>query len=128
MVTERRSRGDTGEKIACAFLEKEGFKILNRNFLKKWGELDIVAEKDKIIHFFEVKSMIGSVSDTVSSGHRLEDNVHGLKVKHISRMIETYLDEKGRGLDAEFQFHVLCVYMNIKTRRAKVEWLKNIIL
>ena len=128
MITQRRFRGNTGENIACTFLRKEGFKILDRNFLKKWGELDIIAEKDKIIHFFEVKSVLETFEEATLNGHRPEDNVHGLKIKRLRRMIETYLDEQGRGLDAEFQFHVLCVYIDMEKRTGKVRWLKNIIL
>ena len=89
--------------------------------------MDIIAIKDKVIHFFEVKSVTVAYSDQ-SDIHRPEDNVHGLKVKRIRRMIETYLEETGRGLGAEFQFHVLSIYMNENTRKARVEWMKNVIL
>jgi len=51
-----------------------------------------------------------------------------LKIRHIRRMIETYLEETGRGLDAEFQFHVLCVFMSSQERKASVKWIQNIIL
>jgi len=55
--TEKRRLGDIGENIACDFLKKRGFEILDRNYLKKWGEIDIVARKDSVIHFVEVKSV-----------------------------------------------------------------------
>lgn len=102
--------------------------MLDRNYLKKWGELDIVAKKDKDIHFFEVKSVIRNFSDGSIDSHKPEDNVDGWKVKHLRRIIETYLDEKGGGLETPFQFHVLCVYMDMNTHRACVKWLKNMIL
>ena len=122
-----RTKGNIGENIACKFLEKEGFMVIGRNYLRKWGELDIIAQKDSMIHFFEVKSV--SASDLSGSNiHQPEDNVHGLKTKRLRRIVETYLDDKGGGLDREFQFHVLCIYMNAKTRTARVKWLKNIIL
>ncbi len=122
-----RTKGDTGEGIACAYLEKQGFSIVARNYLKKWGELDIVATKEGIIHFFEVKSIL--IRDTaLFDGHRPEDNVHALKLKRLRRTIECYLEDRGGGLGAEFQVHVLCVYMDISARRARVKWLKNIII
>jgi putative endonuclease len=123
----RRVIGNKGEDIACTFLKKEGFVIVDRNYFKKWGELDIVAEKDNIIHFCEVKSVIVNSVDEMN-GHRPEDNVHGLKTRRLRRIIETYLEEKGGGLGREFQFHVICVYMNISSHRASVKWLKNIII
>lgn len=36
--------GNLGENIACNFLEKKGFKIIERNYRKKWGEIDIIAQ------------------------------------------------------------------------------------
>ena len=120
-------KGNNGESIACTFLEGKGFRIIARNYLRKWGEIDIIAEKDGVPHFFEVKSVTADFSASVN-GHRPEDNVHGLKVRHIRRMIETYLEEEGRGLDCEFQFHVLCVFMDMRTRKARVQWMENIIL
>ncbi len=123
----KRAKGDIGENIACKYLENKGFIVVDRNYLRKWGELDIIAQKDKIIHFFEVKSVTADFSNENDS-HKPEDNVHGLKVKRIRRMIETYLEETKRGLDGEFQFHVITVFMNEKTRRAKVKWIKNLIL
>lgn len=127
-VLNKRAKGNKGEDIACRFLEKNGFKVVNRNYLKRWGELDIVAKKDNIIHFFEVKSVTGRFDEEFFDTHKPEDNVDGWKVGKLRRIIETYLDEKGGGLDSEFQFHVLCVYMNMETHFAKVKWLKNVIL
>ena len=148
-----RSTGNIGEDIACKYLEKRGFVIVSRNYQKKWGELDIVAvenvsdynngaenvsrgtsskgkPRNQVVHFFEVKSVTG-----YWAGFRPEDNVHSLKTRHIGRMIQTYLsdftvndDGICFGLDREFEFHVLCVYINMKTRKARIKWLKNVIL
>lgn len=49
--------GRIGEDAGVIYLESLGFNITDRNYLKKWGELDIVAERDNIIHFIEVKSL-----------------------------------------------------------------------
>jgi len=123
----KRDKGNSGEDVACVFLRNHGFEIVERNYQKIWGELDIIAKKGGDLHFVEVKSV--SHSDVFDEyGHRPEDNVHGLKVRHLRRMIETYLAEKGSGLSAQFYFHVICVYMDMETRRAKVKWLKDIIL
>lgn len=50
-----RSKGNAYEEQAVKFLEKNGFEIVDRNFYAKWGEIDIVAKKDGIYHFVEVK-------------------------------------------------------------------------
>ena len=55
--TEKRKLGDIGENIACDFLKRRGFEIIERNYLRKWGEIDIVARKRNVIRFVEVKSV-----------------------------------------------------------------------
>ena len=118
--------GKKGEDIACTWLLNHGFLVVERNYLKKWGELDIIAQKDKILHFVEVKSMVKVAHNTRS--HRPEENVHELKIRRLRRTIQTYLLEKHYGIDAEFKFHVLVVEMNADTRRAHVNFLENIVL
>lgn len=121
-----RVTGKLGEDIACKWLENHGFLIVERNYLKKWGELDIIAAKDKILHFVEVKGVFRAKYK--SNGHRPEENVHELKIRRLRRTIQTYLLEKHCDKDSSFQFHVLTVWMNRKTRRASINFLKNIVL
>ena len=53
--------GRIGEEIAEKYLKKQGYEILERNFRsKRWGEIDIVAIKDDVLVFVEVKARIGS--------------------------------------------------------------------
>ena len=56
MVTENRRRGNLGEDFAADYLEKEGYRILERNYATKLGEIDIIAQKDNFIAFVEVKA------------------------------------------------------------------------
>lgn len=51
--------GALGEELTVKFLMKRGYKILERNYRRPWGELDIVAERKGKIHFIEVKSVSG---------------------------------------------------------------------
>lgn len=55
--TDKQKIGQIGEDCACEYLEKNDYKIVERNYLKKWGELDIVCKKGNKIHFIEVKSV-----------------------------------------------------------------------
>jgi putative endonuclease len=139
-----RETGKIGEGIACKWLENHGFSIVTRNYLKKWGEIDIVAEKkgqilnkkdkhaknphsaDKIFHFIEVKSQISTTKS--SNSYRLEENVHNLKLQRLRRVIQSYLAENHQTRDPIFFFHVLTVIMNPETRRARVNMLENIVL
>jgi len=87
---DNRKKGNKGEEVACKFIKKIGFDVIGRNYQKKWGEIDIIATKSNKVHFFEVKSVTTAFEEEFSNSHRPEDNVHGLKVKHIRRMIETF--------------------------------------
>ena len=51
-----REIGDIGENAVAAFLEKNGYEIMARNFTVRGGEIDIIARKDGRLAFVEVKS------------------------------------------------------------------------
>ena len=51
--------GFSAEDRACEFLQNHGFAILCRNFRSRFGEIDIIAKKDEILHFIEVKATLG---------------------------------------------------------------------
>lgn len=51
-----RAKGNIGEDKAASFLEERGFKIIDRNYYSRFGEIDIIATKEEILHFIEVKS------------------------------------------------------------------------
>ncbi|MDE6850326.1 MAG: YraN family protein [Clostridia bacterium] len=53
---EKRRIGFRGENKAAAFLKKNGYKICERNFRCPFGEVDIIAQKDGVIAFVEVKT------------------------------------------------------------------------
>jgi putative endonuclease len=114
--TEKRKLGDIGENITCDYLKRHGFEILDRNYLRKWGELDIVAKKKNI------KDV-----NHVTSGYRPEDNVHPQKLKRLSRAIQTYILE--RRLDnMDWQLDIAIVRIDQTNRKARVEILENIII
>ena len=120
MYSKKRQFGNIGENVACVFLEKRGFNIVERNYLRKWGELDVVAKKGETLHFIEVKS----VSD--ETGYRPEENMHPQKLKRLSRAIQTYLLEKD--IEGEWQLDLVTVRINEGERRAKVDMLENIVI
>ena len=56
LLTKKRSLGNRGEKEACRYLKKHGYKILRRNFVAEDAEIDIVAECAEATVFVEVKT------------------------------------------------------------------------
>jgi putative endonuclease len=129
--TTKRQTGDLGEGVACKYLETKGFRILERNYLRPWGEIDIVAEDGSGIRFVEVKSVTratGEGSGSRITGFRPEENVHPAKLKRLHRAIQTYLLDHKVPESKAWQVDVACVYLDFSTRRAKVELLENVIL
>jgi putative endonuclease len=123
--------GQRGEEIACSYLLRHGYRIVERNFTRKWGEIDIIARKNGVICFIEVKSVTCENQNhlanmaTIDDLHRPEDMVHPWKQRKLMRTIETYLAGHEVG---EWRFDVACVYMNMKSRRARIKILEDVIL
>jgi len=143
-TSDSQKIGELGEDVACKFLIKHGFSILERNYTKKWGEIDIIAQKGEKRFFIEVKSkqvesdfdfrlFDGQINETnrpaqttIQSG-RPEENMHPWKMKRLRRVVETYLISKRLGY-VDWQFDLLVVYLNIEKRLAKVKVVENVIL
>src|SRR3989344_5886964 len=59
-MTIKSELGKRGEDLACEYLINKGYKVLDRNYRKPWGEIDVIARApDKTLVFVEVKTMIG---------------------------------------------------------------------
>ena len=133
-ITEKKKTGNLGEDLACRFLVKHGFNIIHRNYLKKCGEIDIIAKKDTEIHFIEVKSVSCTALPNVSSEtkadgeFRPEDNLHPWKLERVAKTIQIYLAEKGVSPETDWIFDVITVYIDKKRMISKVSILKNVIL
>jgi putative endonuclease len=123
-------KGRLGEQISCEYLVKRGFIIKERNYRKKWGEIDIIATKDRKTHFIEVKSVTMSDYGQLDSEaqHKPEENVHPYKIHKIRKVVAGYIDENNQIDQGDFAFHVICVYLNFVSRKAKIRIIENIIL
>lgn len=110
-ISEKRRRGDQGEEIACRFLRGKGFIIVARNYLKPWGEIDIIALKDGVMRFIEVKAVTREICDgSHEIDYRPEEMVQVSKLKKLARTASLYMEEKK---DArEYQIDVVGVIMD----------------
>jgi putative endonuclease len=94
--------GTKGEQLAANFLKGHGFEIIERNFRFDRGEIDIIARKEKLISFCEVKTR---TSDAYGRG---EEAVDPRKRKQIRKVAEGYIMEHGLD-DYDFRFDVVVV-------------------
>lgn len=82
---KRHIIGKDGEEIAAKFLENKGYKILNRNFLTRHGEIDIIAKDKEEYVFIEVKTRKSN-----KYGEPI-DAINNNKIKHLKSAINYYL-------------------------------------
>ncbi len=113
--------GQIGENIACKYLQNKGFSIIERNFTRKCGEIDIVAEKDGIIRFVEVKTCIYKGEKPFL---RPEDNLHKNKIKKLARTCLVYVDTKKIGESIQWQIDALAIEYDRKMKKAYIRHLE----
>lgn len=89
-------KGRMGEEAVCAYLEREGYQIAERNYHSAFGEIDLIARREKILAFVEVKAR----TEGGTSAPRAA--VGASKQKKILKTALTYLAEKKCGLQPRF--------------------------
>ncbi|MDP3143259.1 MAG: YraN family protein [Candidatus Omnitrophota bacterium] len=122
MTTEKQNIGKLGEDIAVKYLEKHGYKILERNYRKPWGEIDIVAQQSQELVFIEVKTQNQKFE------WRPEENITRHKKHQLSRIIITYLKSNKIPEDQNWRIDVLAITLDFKTKNAQIEHIQNIML
>ena len=105
--------GDKSENLAALFLEQKGYMILERNyFARKLGEIDIIAQKEDVLHFIEVKSGKADFDPVY--------NITPAKLRKVIKASHYYM--KTKGLDMAFSIDALII------RYDEVEFIENVTL
>ncbi len=127
--TGKRKFGDFGENIAKKFLMKRGFTVIESNYLRPWGEIDLIAKKGEYTHFVEVKSAVsyetaegGVTYETI----RPEENIHPKKLERMHRAVETYCLEHNID-EGDIQIDAVIVAISKDNKRAKVTYIDNVL-
>ena len=145
-TSDKQKIGKLGEELAKRFLVKHGYSILEENYTKKYGEIDLIAKKNSVIHFIEVKSIVShetKVSVTHLPTKALESesetydpiqNLHPMKLRRLSRVIQVYLlnvprvTNTRRFDEPKWQFDLITVKINEKDRIGTVKHIKDIVI
>jgi len=126
-MAEHNEIGKDGEAVARAFLMKQGFKIIETNYRTKFGEIDIIALKDKKINFVEVKSVkVRGFDNLEKLKVRPEDNLTSSKLSKILKSVDIYLSHKSISHETKYEIDLACVYLNSETREGRVKIMENI--
>ena len=105
--------GAKSENIAVDFLQNRGFAIVDRNFYaSRFGEIDIIAKKDNVLHFIEVKSARKSFEPIY--------NITPNKLNKLIKSANYYL--KAKKLDFAWCIDALII------KNGKIEHIENITL
>lgn len=102
-MQNKRKLGQEQEQRASETLEKEGYRILQKNYRCKIGEIDLIAVDEGVLVFIEVK-----YRRTTVSGYP-EEAVTVQKQKQISRVAAWYLMENQLSLEVPCRFDVVAV-------------------
>ena len=97
-----RAKGDIAEERAVTFLCENGFEVVERNFYSRFGEIDIIAYKESVLHFVEVKS-----------GEDYEKAIQNITPAKLSKLIKTanvYMKKKA--FAGDYIFDALVVTPN----------------
>ena len=131
MTTEKQNIGKLGEDIAIKYLENHGYTILERNYRKPWGEIDIIASekiskhqllalKSQELVFFEIKTQNERFE------WRPEENITRHKKHQLSRIVSTYIKEHKISENQDWRIDVLAISLNFQTKNAQIEHVQNI--
>ena len=94
-----RVKGDIAETKACQYLLQNGYQVIERNFYSRFGEIDIIAFKDEVLHFIEVKSALD---------YELAiQNITPSKMRKLLKTGEVYL--KKNGIKSSYMYDALIV-------------------
>ncbi len=101
-ITAKRLTGNRGESMAVKYLKKQGYKIVKRNFTTPFGEVDIIAQKDGVLAFVEVKTSLTDIFGTPS------ERVNANKIRRYHLCANYYFT--GREVDCTVRFDIIEVF------------------
>lgn len=115
--------GNSGEEKAADFLKNKGYRILERNYVPNWlkqgkKEIDIVAEKDGVLVFVEVKT------SQEKKDFFPEDRVNFQKQRNLFAAAESYLMERKTPSEKPWQIDVIAVTLG-GNGKAVIEHIEN---
>ena len=112
MSAARQEFGEVGERVAERWLRRRGWRVLQRRFRSGHRDIDLVAERDGLVAFVEVKARKGNqFADPVEA-------VHWRKQRELVRSAAVWIDRHGRPNES-YRFDVIGVLMEGNAVRIK---------
>ncbi len=102
---DKKIKGETAENLAVSYLETLGYKIIDRNFRTKFGEIDIVAKDGNTLVILEVRSK------SYGRFGNPEETINKLKIQKIIKTTQFYLLKKNPEY-TEIRFDIISILHN----------------
>lgn len=117
-----KTKGKRGEDIAESYLIKNGFRVIEKNWNTRFGEIDIIASKNKTIHFVEVKLKVG---DRFGSP---EEMINKRKIWQVVKTSESYLlnNKKLSALFPNVQLDAVCIVLSESGEVERIDYYDNL--
>jgi putative endonuclease len=116
----RQALGRLGERMAAEHLVRRGFRVLERNYRTRWGELDIVAYDGVTLAFVEVKTRRGA------AGRTPFESLHARKRDQVRRMAASWLNQRAdRPFARALRFDAIAVTFDPSGRLLALEHLEG---
>lgn len=100
-MAQHNNTGNFGEGLAAAYLQQNGYTLLHQNWRHSHWEVDIIASRNNVLHFIEVKTR-----RTKKFGHP-EESVSKKKIQNLINASEEYLYQHPQW--QRIQFNVLAI-------------------
>ena len=114
-MKKTKELGEFGEKIALDFLKKKGYKILEKNWKRKWAEIDLVCKKGNKFIFVEVRTL-------KDQDFHPQESLTPFKIKSLLRSVKLYLFEKKL---FEVLWQIDFLFVEIKKDKMKIWHFEN---
>jgi len=115
---KRRETGIIGEKLACDFLGKNGYQIVETNYRCPGGEIDIVARQRDTLVFVEVRTKKSRQFGTP------EESITPTKMERL-RMVAAHYGQNHDNLPASWRIDVVAIQMDSKGKVLRIELIEN---
>lgn len=115
---DRKRLGELGENIAAKFLKKRGYKLIERNYRCREGEVDIIARHKDCLVFVEVRTRTGSTFGSP------EESVTAVKKDRLITAALTYL-QTHRDLPSDWRIDMVAVELDSRGKPSRVEVIEN---
>lgn len=112
--------GEVGEQLTVDYLRKNNYHVLQTNFRTRFGEIDIIAEKDRKLVFVEVKTRIGDLKG------KPYESVRYPKLQHLYRIIHYYILTHSEYKDWKFSLSVASIVLHTDKTVQSFDFFQNV--